>query len=59
MFQSENGDTEFSVGPTVGFDIPLQEKSNDYLSLGLAAKYLYTTDVQDSFAANLALKYWY
>ena len=59
MFQSEDGDTEFSVGPTVGFDIPLQEKANDYLSLGLSAKYLYTTDVQDSFAANLALKYWY
>ncbi len=59
MFQSEDGDTEFSVGPTAGFDIPLQEKSSDFLSLGLTAKYLYTTDVQDSFSAGLALKYWY
>lgn len=59
MFQSANGDTEWSVGPTAGFDIPLQDKSSDYLSLGLMAKYLYTTDVQDSFSAGLALKYWY
>ncbi len=59
MFQSEDGDTEFSVGPTLGFDIPLQDKSNDFLSLGLSTKYLYTTEVQDSFAASLALKYWY
>ena len=59
MFQSDGGDTEYSVGPTLGFDIPLQDKSSDFLSLGLAAKYLYTTDVQDSFSAGLALKYWY
>jgi hypothetical protein len=59
MFQSEGGDTEYSIGPTVGFDIPLQDKPSDYLSLGLSAKYLYTTNVQDSFAAGLALKYWY
>ena len=59
MFQSQNGETEWSAGPTVGFDIPLQEKSSDFLSLGLTAKYLYTTDVQDSFSAGLALKYWY
>lgn len=59
MFQNNNGDTEWSVGPTAGFDIPLQDKSSDFLSLGLSAKYLYTTDVQDSFSAGLALKYWY
>lgn len=59
MFQNENQDTEWSVGPTAGFDIPLQDKTSDFLSLGLAAKYLYTTNVQDSFSAGVALKYWY
>jgi len=55
-----DGDTtEWSIGPVVGFDIPLQEKASDFLSLGLTAKYLYTTEVQDSFSAGLALKYWY
>lgn len=59
MFHSGGGDTQWSVGPTAGFDIPLQDKSSDFLSLGLSAKYLYTTEVQDSFSAGLALKYWY
>ncbi|MBC7711886.1 MAG: hypothetical protein H7177_01005 [Rhizobacter sp.] len=59
MFQSQGGNTEWSVGPTAGFDIPLQDKHSDFLSLGLTAKYLYTTNVQDSFSAGLALKYWY
>ncbi|MBC7427747.1 MAG: hypothetical protein H7336_03985 [Bacteriovorax sp.] len=59
MFQSQNEGTEWSVGPVVGFDIPLQEKRSDFLSLGLSAKYLYTTNVQDAFSAGLALKYWY
>ncbi len=59
MFQTQDGDTQWSVGPVTGFDIPLQDKSSDYLSLGLAAKYLYTTNIQDTFAAGVALKYWY
>jgi hypothetical protein len=50
---------EWSVGPTAGFDIPLTQATSNFLSLGLQAKYLYTTDVQDSFSAGLALKYWY
>ena len=54
-----DGETEWSVGPTAGFDIPLSNQTSNFLSLGLQAKYLYTTDVQDSFAAGLALKYWY
>ena len=54
-----DGDTEWSVGPLVGFDIPLQDQTANFLSLGLQAKYLYTTDTQDSFSAGLALKYWY
>lgn len=47
--------------PLVGFDIPLNQRSNDYLSLGLEAKYLFITDtdVPDLFASALALKYWF
>lgn len=59
MFENKDGDTEWSIGPTVGFDIPLQNKATDYLSVGLTAKYLYTTNVQDTFATGAALKYWY
>ncbi|NOT78082.1 MAG: hypothetical protein HOP07_03660 [Bacteriovoracaceae bacterium] len=51
--------TKWSAGPVAGFDIPIQSKSRDYLSLGLTAKYLYTTEIQDSFSTGLALKYWY
>lgn len=55
-----DSDVEYSLGPLAGFDIPLTYgKTSDFLSLGLQAKYLYTTDTQDSFSAGLALKYWY
>lgn len=50
---------EWSVGPVAGFDIPLTSQSSNFLSLGLQAKYLYTTNVEDSFSGGLALKYWY
>ncbi len=55
----ENGDTEWAIGPVVGFDIPLQNRSSDFLSLGLQAKYLLISDADDSFGAGLNLKYWY
>lgn len=55
----EDGDTEWAIGPLVGFDIPLQERSSDFLSLGLQAKYLLISDADDSFGAGLNLKYWY
>ena len=54
-----DGDTEFAVGPLAGFDIPLQNQSSNFLSLGLQAKYLWTTETQDALSAGLALKYWY
>ena len=54
-----DGQTELSVGPLVGFDIPLQNQSSNFLSLGLQAKYLWTTDSQDALSAGAALKYWY
>lgn len=54
-----DGETELSVGPLAGFDIPLQNQTSNFLSLGLQAKYLWTTDSQDSFSGGVALKYWY
>ena len=54
-----DGSTEWSVGPLAGFDIPLQDQTSNFLSLGLQAKYLWTTSSQDAFSAGLALKYWY
>lgn len=52
--------TEWSAGPLAGFDIPLQQnQTSNFLSLGLQAKYLWTTNTQDSFSAGLALKFWY
>ena len=50
---------EWSIAPLAGFDIPLEKKSADFLSLGLSAKYSYTTGTPDSFSAGAALKYWY
>lgn len=54
-----DGQTEWSVGPLAGFDIPLQSQASNFLSLGLQAKYLWTSDTQDALSAGLALKYWY
>lgn len=54
-----DGKTELAVGPLAGFDIPLQNQTSNFLSLGLQAKYLWTTDTQDALSAGVALKYWY
>jgi hypothetical protein len=54
-----DGNTEWSAGPLVGFDIPLQNQTSNFLSLGLQAKYLWTTNSQDGLSAGVALKYWY
>ena len=54
-----DGRTEWSMGPMVGFDIPLQASSSNFLSLGLQAKYLWTTGSQDALSSGVALKYWY
>lgn len=54
-----DGNTEWSVGPLAGFDIPLQNQTSNFLSLGLQAKYLWTTESQDALSAGVALKYWY
>lgn len=54
-----DSEVEWSVGPLAGFDIPLTQAASNFLSLGLQAKYLYTTDTQDAFSGGVALKYWY
>lgn len=54
-----DGKTELAAGPLAGFDIPLQNQTSNFLSLGLQAKYLWTTDTQDALSAGVALKYWY
>lgn len=47
--------------PLAGFDIPLNHKTSDYVSLGLEAKYLFVlnTDVPDLFSSAVAVKYWF
>ncbi len=58
-FQNHDGDTMWSMGPVIGFDIPIQKKSSEYLSLGLTAKYLFTSNIEDTFSTGAALKFWY
>lgn len=55
----ENNDTEWAIGPVIGFDIPLQKSASRYLTLGAQARYLLISDADDTFSAGLALKYWY
>lgn len=50
---------EWAVAPVLGFDIPLTNKTHDYLSVGLNAKYLFVSDTPDSFITAAAVKYWY
>lgn len=57
MFVSDK--VEWTIAPLAGFDIPLSNKTSDFISLGLSAKYSYTTGTQDAFSAGAALKYWY
>lgn len=46
-------------GPLAGFDVPLSARANDYFSLGLNAKYVFTKDTPDALISALALKYWF
>ena len=48
--------------PMLGFDVPLSSSSKDFMSIGLNAKYVFTTnnnEVPRELASALALKYWY
>lgn len=62
IFESFLGDDNIYLGvmPVVGFDIPLQEKAREYLSLGLNAKYLISSGGgPDTFSMNGIVKYWF
>lgn len=62
MLETYGSSTEVAVGimPYLGFDIPLQRKSHDFMTAGLAARYLTTTSGgPDAFTVNGALKYWF
>jgi len=62
MLESLAGDDELYIGtaPMLGFDIPLREKSHDYLSLGLNARYLISSSGSpDAFTVNGMMKYWF
>lgn len=51
---------DIGLAPLIGFDTAVARISGRDLSVGVNAKYLYTTSAsQDSFMANLAMKYWY
>lgn len=56
----EGSDVELVSAPMVGFDIPLKQAANDYISLGANARYAITEGSSaDAFTVNGAVKYWY
>ncbi|MGZ3807616.1 MAG: hypothetical protein ACXVCE_05980 [Bacteriovorax sp.] len=50
---------KWGYAPVAGFDVPLNHKSHDFLSLGLTAKYLINPFTPNSLSAAAALKYWF
>lgn len=52
--------THSGVAPMLGFDIPLMEATRQFVSLGLAAKYVFVSGPSpDSTSLNGAVKYWF
>lgn len=49
----------WGYSPLAGFDVPLSNKTHDYMSLGVVAKYLFNPDTPNSLTAGAALKYWF
>lgn len=52
----------WAAAPMVGFDVPLSSKTSDFLSLGLNARYVITSDAAETpneFLSAVALKYWF
>lgn len=48
--------------PMVGFDVPLSKTTKEFVSLGLNARYVFTSntdDVPDEFNSAMSLKYWF
>ncbi len=56
----KSGHTDIAGAPLVGFDIPLSEKTRNFLTLGASAKYLIINgNDPDVLNINGAVKYWY
>lgn len=52
----------WGLAPMAGFDVPLSSAQNDFLSLGLNARYVFTSDEAETpneFISAIALKYWF
>lgn len=50
---------KWGYAPLAGFDVPFSQKSHDFVSLGLTAKYLINPNTPNSLSAAAALKYWF
>jgi hypothetical protein len=50
---------KWGYAPLVGFDVPMNHKTHDFLSLGLTAKYLINPNTPNSLSGAAALKYWF
>lgn len=56
----KSGHTDIAGAPLLGFDLPLQEKAYDFITIGANAKYLLINgDDPDVLTINGAIKYWY
>ncbi len=52
--------THFGIAPVLGFDIPLIQAKQNYMSLGLSAQYVFVSGPSpDGFSLNGAAKYWF
>lgn len=52
--------TALVAAPLAGFDIPLQENRDQFVSLGASAKYSVVSDGEvDTFSLNGVVKYWF
>jgi hypothetical protein len=49
----------WAIAPALGFDIPLNNRTHDVVSLGLNAKYVGVTKSVDSYVGSATVKYWY
>lgn len=49
----------WAVAPAVGFDVPLNNKIHETISLGLNARYVGVNSSPDSYVGSAAVKYWY
>jgi len=52
--------TAWAAAPIAGFDIPLERKQNQFVSVGAAARYAIVSDGEvDTFSLNGVVKYWF